>query len=48
MSYGQNIHANGVVHFKYERFGIVTFDLTLKDNRLTGRNVPLEGQPEAD
>jgi hypothetical protein len=36
---------NGVVHFKYERFGIFTFDLTLKENHLTGRNVPLEGQP---
>jgi hypothetical protein len=33
------------VHFKYERLGIFTFDLTLKENRLTGRNVPLEGQP---
>jgi hypothetical protein len=36
---------NGVVHFKYERFGVFTFDLTLKDDRLTGSNLPLEGQP---
>ena len=36
---------NGVVHFKYERFGIFTFDLTLRENRLTGHNVPLDGQP---
>jgi len=33
------------VHFKYERFGVFTFDLTLNDNRLSGHNVPLEGQP---
>jgi hypothetical protein len=37
---------NGVVHFKYERLGTFTFDLTLEDNRLSGSNLPLEGQPK--
>jgi len=36
---------DGVVHFKYERFGTFTFDLKLKENRLAGSNLPLEGQP---
>jgi len=36
---------DGTVHFKYERLGTFTFDLKLKEDRLTGSNLPLEGQP---
>ena len=36
---------DGTVHFKYERLGTFTFDLKQKENRLTGSNLPLEGQP---